>query len=109
MKKVLDSFLNEHDENFDEFFDRHIVEKVKDREDYIATRQIKRELMNKYPNIMGIFDMDRIPGLSEEENEAYLDVIRAEIDRIKIERKEAFKLGFKEAYIFFEEQGMLNI
>ena len=65
--------------------------------------------MKKYPRIMTLFDRDRVDEFTDEENEALLDVIRAESDRITIERKEAFKLGFKEAFIFFKENGMLKI
>ena len=82
---------------------------VKDREDYIETGKIRHGLMKKYPRIMTLFDRDRVDEFTDEENEALLDVIRAESDRITIERKEAFKLGFKEAFIFFKENGMLKI
>lgn len=109
MKKVMDSFMNEHEKNFDEFFFKHIELYVKDREDYIETGKIRHGLMKKYPRIMTLFDRDRVDEFTDEENEALLDVIRAESDRIIIERKEAFKLGFKEAFIFFKENGMLKI
>ena len=109
MKKVMDSFMNEYEKNFDEFFFKHTELYVKDREDYIETGKIRHDLMKKYPRIMTLFDRDRVDEFTDEENEALLDVIRAESDRITIERKEAFKLGFKEAFIFFKENGMLKI
>ena len=33
MKNVMDSFMNEHDKNFDDFFYKHIELYVKDRQD----------------------------------------------------------------------------
>ncbi len=109
MNKVLDSFFNEHEKSFDDYFYNHLHQNVKDREDYVKVEKTRCELMEKYPNLMELFDMDRVPSFTDEENEALLNTIRAESDRITIERKEAFKLGFKEAFIFFKEQGMLNI
>ena len=38
-----------------------------------------------------------------------LKIIDLEDDLVILEIKESFKLGFKEAYIYFEEMGMLNI
>ena len=46
---------------------------------------------------------------NEKTTEAFYDLISLH-DRIHIlELREAFKMGAKEAYIFFEEQNMLNI
>lgn len=109
MKKVMNSFMNEHEKNFDDFFYKHIELNVKDRQDYIEAEKTRHDLMEKYPRIMTLFDRDKVDEFSDEENEALLDVIRADSDRITIERKEAFKLGFKEAFIFFKENGMLKI
>lgn len=58
---------------------------------------------------MELFDLYKVPSFTNEENKALLNIIRVESDRITIERKEAFKLGFKETFIFFKKQGMLNI
>ena len=91
MNKVLDSFMNEENNNFNEFFRYKSKELLENREDYL---EIKDELpMN--------FD--------EKTTEAFYDLIRLH-GRIHIlELREAFKMGAKEAYIFFEEQNMLNI
>ena len=47
--------------------------------------------------------------MTKEEEISILRVLDIEDSIKKIEYKEIFKLGFKEAYIFFEEMEMLNI
>lgn len=47
--------------------------------------------------------------LYDDEKDAILRILEIDEEIEKIEMKEFFKLGFKEAYIFFEEQEMLNI
>lgn len=47
--------------------------------------------------------------LSEKEANALNEIISLERELNIIELKEAFKLGFKEAYIYFESMDMLNI
>lgn len=109
VNKLLESFLNAQDRDFDRFFYEHIEKNVKNREDYVEVEKIRHNLMEKYPRLMELFDRDKVSLFSEEENEALLDIVRAESDRHSIDRREAFKLGFKEAIIFFIEQGMLKI
>ena len=94
---------------FEEYFDRHRVDNLKNRSDYAELKDEEREIFEKYPAIRDLFENDIVEGFSKEEKEAVSREFSIESTRNRIERKEAFKLGFKEAYIFFEEMGMLNI
>lgn len=109
MEKVLNSFMNDYESNFEEYFDRHRINKLKNREDYAKLLSQKRKIFEKYPKVLHLFEDDLVEGFSEEEKDAMGEVFSIQSELSRIERKEAFKLGGKEAYIFFEEQDMLNI
>ena len=109
MNKVLDSFMNEENNNFNEFFHYKSKEILEKREDYLEIKKEKNKIYEKYPQLQEFIE-DEIPmNFDEKTTEAFYDLIRLH-GRIHIlELREAFKMGAKEAYIFFEEQNMLNI
>lgn len=109
MEKVLSSFMNDYENNFDQFFENHRHNKLLNREDYAKLMAEKRKIFEKYPKILHLLEDDFVDGFSEEERKALGETFSILYEIMQIERKEAFKLGFKEAYIFFEEQEMLNI
>lgn len=109
MENVLNSFINEHKLVFNEYFNNHIDNKLKNREDYKKITDEIQSIYNKYPNIRAFIE-DEIPmTFGKEETEAFSTLYNLYDNLNIIELLEAFKLGGKEAYIFFEEQGMLNI
>lgn len=109
MQKVLDSFINEHKDTFNEYFSFNVKNKIQDREDYKEIMDNIHAIYDKYPNLREFIE-DEIPmNFGVEETDAFIEVYSL-YDKLQIiELLEAFKLGAKEAYIFFEEQGMLNI
>ena len=109
MEKVLNSFINEHKFVFNEYFNKHVKDKLQDREDYKAIWDKIHAVYDKYPKVREFIE-DEIPmTFGQEETDAFIELFNL-YDSLKIiELLEAFKLGGKEAYIFFEEQGMLNI
>lgn len=108
MEKVMDSFMNEYQSSFEQFFERR-RQKMMKREDYKSLEDEKKALYDKFPKLVDYLQNENIVDLSNEEKQAVLQIIDIQ-EKIKIiEYREAFKLGGKEAYIFFEEQGMLNI
>ena len=79
-------------------------------------KDVPKEIMDdihaiyeKYPKLREFIE-DEIPmNFGVEETDAFIELYSL-YDKLQIiELLEAFKLGAKEAYIFFEEQGMLNI
>ena len=46
---------------------------------------------------------------SQKEADAFYEIVSISEEMRNLETREVFKLGAKEAYIFFEEQDMLNI
>ncbi len=109
MDKVLNSFMNEHKFVFNEYFNKHIKEKLTNREDYKEIIDKIHAVYDKYPNVREFIEDEKPMNFGQEETDAFIEVFNL-YDSLKIiELLEAFKLGGKEAYIFFEEQGMLNI
>ena len=109
MNKVLDSFMNEENNHFNEFFQKRIMKKLEKREDYLKIKADINAYYNKYPKLQEFIE-DEIPmNFDHNTTEACYRVISLFNQIHLLEIREAFKLGAKEAYIFFEEQDMLNI
>ena len=70
--------------------------------------QNESKIYDKYPSVRELFEDEIAKGYTIEEQKAIEEIFRINDYRDIIERKECFKLGFKEAYIFFEEQEMLK-
>lgn len=109
MNKVLDSFMNEHESSFEEYFEKQRITRFKYREDFKELMDKKEEIYEKYPIVRELFEGDITSKFSNDELAAIEEIFRINYYIDTIERKESFKLGFKEAYIFFEEQKMLNV
>ena len=109
MDKVLNSFINDHKDAFNEYFNFQVKDKISKREDYKEIMDKIHDIYEKYPNIREFIE-DEIPtAFNQEETDAFCEVYGLFDQLHIIELLEAFKLGGREAYIFFEEQGMLNI
>ena len=109
MDKVLNSFINEHKDAFNEHFNYYVKDKLLNREDYKEITNKIHNLYEKYPNLREFIEDEKPTSFNVEETDAFCEWLGL-YDSLKIiELLEAFKLGGKEAYIFFEEQGMLNI
>ena len=109
MEKLMDSFWNENGMNFMQYFEEHRQEKLLNREDYHELEEKYKNIANQYPRALDFFENENVGEMTEEEQNAILKLIDLREQIKVIELKEGYKLGFKEAYIFFEEMGMLNI
>ncbi len=109
MDKVLNSFINEHKYAFNEHFNNHVKNKLSNREDYKEIINKIHDLYKKYPKLREFIEDEKPTSFNIEETDAFCEWLGLNDSLKIIELLEAFKLGGKEAYIFFEEQGMLNI
>ena len=109
MEKLMDSFWNENGMNFMQYFEKHREEELLNREDYHELEEEYKSIANQYPRAVDFFENENVGEMTEEEQNAILKLIDLREQIKVIELKEGYKLGFKEAYIFFEEMGMLNI
>ena len=109
MEKVLNSFLNEHKYSFNDYFISYLDKKVVNRKDYKILHDKIDEILEKYEKVRALIEDGKPATLNQEETDACDKFISLTDELHIIELLEAFKLGAKEAYIFFEEQDMLNI
>lgn len=107
MKELMNSFMNQYENGFEEYFEQQRKENLLEREDYKNRQEKIKGFKEKYPKIQDFLENDQIVGLKKEEKEAILEIDYLEGEIHELELKEAFKLGFKEAMIYFQEMGML--
>lgn len=109
MEKLMNSFMNECGDSFMQYFEKHRYKKLVNREDYKELNDKKQLIFEEFPKVRTFLEDKLITELTDDEKDAILRILEIDEEIEKIEMKEFFKLGFKEAYIFFEEQEMLNI
>ncbi len=109
MNKLMDSFMNDFQNNFLQYFEKHRQKNLINREDYKELYDKKHIIYDEFPKVRTFLEDGLIIELTDDEKDAILRILELNEEIEKIEIKEVFKLGFKEAYIFFEEQEMLNI
>lgn len=109
LEKLMNSFWNENGMNFMQYFEKHREKKLLNREDYHELEEQYKNIANQFPKALDFLENENVGGLTLEEQNAILELIDLKEQIKVIELKEGYKLGFKEAYIFFEEMGMFNI
>ena len=108
-QKIIDSFWNENEMNFFEYFEKHRKENLINREDYYNLENKYNIIAEKYPKAVDFLENENINELLQEEQNAIFELINLREKIKEIELKECYKLGFKDAYIFFKEMKMLDI
>lgn len=109
MEKIDEGFFDAYSDDFWEYFDRHKVLNVLNKGEYKKINQKICKLKEKYPNVIKFLEEKEQVELSKEEQETIWRILELHGELDVLELKEAFKLGFKEAYIYFESMDMLNI
>ena len=109
MEKVMNSFINKHKDAFNEHFNFYVKDKLQNREDYKGILDKIHNLYEEHPRLREFIEDENPTTFNAEETDAFCEWLGLYESLHIIELLEAFKLGGKEAYIFFEEQGMLNI
>lgn len=109
MEELYEVFFNEYSTDFYEYFDRHLVQNVIKKGEYKEISDKIKNIKKQYPNLVLLLEEQENVELSFKEENVLNEIISLERKLNMIELKEAFKLGFKEAYIYFESMNMLNI
>lgn len=109
METLMDSFMNSCGDSFIQYFEKHRFKNLVNREDYKSLHSKMQLIFDEFPNVRTFLQDRMIIELTDDEKDAILRLLEIDEEIEKIEMKEFFKLGFKEAYIFFEEQNMLNV
>ena len=107
-EEIIHSFFNIYNEDFNDYIEKIKNEKLAHREDYAKIDNKIEQIQNKYPNLLKYLEDDEIIEFSDNEKKALLEIIELQYSEQQLLQKEIFKLGFKEALVYFKEMGMLN-
>ena len=109
MIKLEEGFFDQYVEDFFEYFDKYKVSNIMKNREYKRINQQIGRLKEKYPNVTLFLEDKENIWLNNAEQKAILEILKLQGELDIIELKEAFKLGFKEAYIYFKSVDMLKI
>ncbi len=109
MDELCEGFFDEYSTDFYEYFDKHLVKNVIKKGEYKEIEDEIKEIKNKNPNLVAILEDKENVSLTREDVKNLNEILSLERELNIIELKESFKLGFKEAYIYFESMNMLSI
>lgn len=108
MEELEKSFIERYNDNFLYYVDDNRMDWIK-REDYIEAERKKKRIYEDYPRVEKYLETSNIPRLNKQDLEALREYMDIERDIDIIEQKQIFKLGFREALLFFKEMGLLQI
>ena len=108
MKKLQESFLNRYSDDFLEYVERTKDTNVYTREDYIEIMKQIEKFGNEHSNVRTFLNGEKLVPLTDEEYKIAIKIKDLENDINFLVQKEVFKLGFREAYIFFKEMNLLK-
>ncbi len=108
MEELYEGFFNEYSTDFYEYFDKHLVKNVIKKGEYKEIEDEIKAIKNKNPNMVAILEDKENVNLTREDVKKLNEILSLERELNIIELKESFKLGFKEAYIYFESMNMLS-
>ncbi len=109
MEKFNESFFDQYTNDFIEYFDRHLVLNVMKKKEYKEKNKKICKLKEENPNVIAFLEDKENVDLSYQDQNVINEILKLQSELNDIELKESFKLGFKEAYIYFESMDMLNI
>lgn len=109
MEKLQESFLNKYaSDDFIKYLEDYRLNKLLSREDYKEILDNISEIKNNNPKLRDFLEEREEIEFSKLQQKALLDILTQQEELDNIEKKEIFKLGFKEAYIFFKEMNLLE-
>lgn len=108
-KKVEECFFDKYSDDFEEYFEKYKMAKIMKKPEYQKIKNDICAIKNKHSNIINFLENREIVDLSDDDKNAVLEIFRLEFEMHFIERKESFKLGFKEAMVYFDSMDMLKI
>lgn len=108
MENLNDSFFNQYTDDFTEFFEDYKVHNFWKRKDYKDIDTQINNIKTENENVKNLFEGNCNAILSEDDQKEVIEILNLQQERDLIEQKECFKLGFKEALIYFTEMNLLK-
>lgn len=108
IKNLQESFFNKYTDDFSEYVERMNDKNIYSRKDYVEIMSEIDKLKDEQPNVRIFLDECKFVPLTEKEHKTVIKIRDLENNAEFLVQKEIFKLGFREAYIFFNEMGLLK-
>ena len=112
MKQLQESFFNKYSDDFLGFIQDYTKNKLENREDYKSVEEKLKKIKDDNPKLRLLDDTiedNATLELNYLEKNNLIKMMMLDDELQEIEKKEIFKLGFKEALIFFNEMGLLDL
>ena len=112
MKQLQESFFNKYSDDFLGFIQDYTKNKLENREDYKSVKERLKRIKDDNPKLRLLDDTiedNATLELNYLEKNNLIKMMMLDDELQEIEKKEIFKLGFKEALIFFNEMGLLDL
>lgn len=109
MEKSDEGFFDQYTDDFANYFENQRVMRIMLESEYKKINKAICEIKNKYPNVVTLLEDGENVKLNDEEEKSIIEILNLQEEINMIELKESFKLGFKEAYIYFKSMDMLKI
>ena len=109
MEKLDEGFFDQYTDDFADYFENQRVMRIMLGSEYKKINKAICEIKDKHPNVTNFLEDEEIVKLNDEEEKAIIEILNLQEEINMIELKESFKLGFKEAYIYFKSMDMLKI
>lgn len=109
MEKLDEGFFDQYTDDFADYFENQRVMRIMLGSEYKKINKAICEIKDKHPNVTNFLEDEEIVKLNDEEEKAIIEILNLQEEINIIELKESFKLGFKEAYIYFKSMDMLKI
>ncbi|MBS5854358.1 MAG: hypothetical protein KIC56_03930 [Clostridium sp.] len=106
--RLEDSFFDKYSDDFMDFIESHRVKKLLFNSEYKNIKDKISGIKKVYPNVINFLENNQTVTLNEEEQKAIFQILNLQGQLDLLEQKEVFKLGFKEAYIYFKSMNMLK-
>ena len=108
-EELLNQYTDDWADYFADYFENQRVSRIRLKQEYKKIEKAICEIKDNHPNVTNFLEDEEIVKLNDEEEKAIIEILKLQEEINEIELKEAFKLGFKEAYIYFESMDMLKI
>lgn len=102
-----ETFVDVHSNIFNEYLSSAIAKFSKENEEYRAVQAEIEGLYEKYPKVLGVFDMEKSAKLTEEECAALIEVMEPKNKLTDMEMQSVYFRGCYDSVGYLKKAGIL--
>lgn len=103
-----DTFFNYEFNCFSDYIDEHRIKNIRKMSEYKELNKQIKEITDKYPRAREFLEDEVIDKITDEEQQAIIDILVLQEQINLLEEKEIFKLGGKEMFCFLKQMDLLK-